>query len=508
MDLSFLDIFRRTPKPQPEKTTGRRAYDSASSGYRTDGWVTPSTDANAEVEAGLVTTRNRSRDAYRNQPIYSGAVDKMTDKVVGTGIRPNPATGDKGLDRNAVKLWDKWSRVCCPGSRSTVYAMEALLCRSLVVSGEVFARPRWRSRDSMPGLPPVQIQVLESDMLDDTMTESKPNGSVIIQGVEFNAAGQRRFYYFYKQHPGAMLIGTGLYGERAKVASRDVLHLMKEDRPGQVRGTPIMQNVISGLYDLSGYMDAERYRAKGVASIMAFVEDGNPDYGDPVGVDGVAPASDSSGDLVEDANGNPIEQLRPGWIAYLPDGKTIKLNSSAVPSGVSDYISAHMHELAAGTPLSHASFSGDLQGTSFASIKFGLTEQLTAIRSFREQVFIPLALDPIWAWFVDAAIANGLLPDNPALYMPEWSQPMVESADRLSDAKAARMEMRNTTHSRRGIIAGNGKDPDAVDADIRLDMVNRQESGKDPLIVSDGDPSQVSTSGLFQPGLEDDSSSE
>lgn len=62
-------------------------------------------------------------------------------------------------------------------------------------------------------------------------------------------------------------------------------------------------------------------------------------------------------------------------------------------------------------------------------------------------------------------------------------------------AEADLREMRNATRSRRDVIASYGQDPDAVDAEIAMDIENRRRLG----IVSDGDPGEVSLSGAIQP---------
>jgi len=509
--MSFLNKLRgKQPAPRlvedaegPKGRRGSRAYDSASGGYRTDGWTTTSSDANSEIDAGLSKIRDRSRDAVRNQPLYGGAVTKVANKIVGTGIRPDLNTGNPELDKEALALFAAWSKRCHAGSRSNFAGLQSLLATSFVASGEVLARRVWKSSVKMRGLPPIQIQAIESDMLDHTLTQSVTGGGEIIQGVQLDADGERAFYHLHRSHPGAM-IGAVAYNEIVPVPAADMLHLMHETRPGQVRSTPMMQGLIAGLYDMYGYMDTERYRSKNAASSMAWVEDMNPDMGSPVGVDGLAPAVDSDGDAVTDIDGVAVEQFRPGMIAYLGGGKTVKFNQPNAPSGFSDYVTTHLHELAAGSPLSYAAFTGDLTKTSFASIKFGLTEQNEMIRTIRELVFVPLALDPIWEWFVDAAIVAGLLPNVAELYNVTWSRPMTVSADRLTDAKADQLEMRTGTSSRRELIAARGKDPDAVDADIKLDKDNREELG----IVSDGDPAQVSEAGLFQHGFTDDDTEE
>ena len=493
----------KTPKaPKPRR--GTRAYDASATGYRYDGWTTTSSSANAEVAGGLVSMRDRSRDAYRNQSWAKGTVDKVVAHLVGSGIRPDLDSGDATLDGRALKLWERWSKKCYPSNRSNLAAIQTLLARSWWESGEVFVRFRQRRLSDLPGLPPIQLQVLEADLCDHTKNETLSNGGRIVQGIEFDALDRRVAYHFHASHPGDSYSYSGGvgYGKTVRVPSSQVLHLYSELRPGQVRGIPHLHALLSALYDISGYLDAERYRAKGAASTMAWISGGDPDEGVPTGVDGVAPAEDEWGDLVQDADGNPVEQMRPGWVAYLPSGKEVTINQPGVPSGIADYVSTSLHEVAAGSPLSYASLTGDLSKTSFSSTKFGLTEQNMILRALREQVFVPLILDPLWEIWVGQAIAAGLLPDRDSLLDVKWSRPRVESADRLNEAKADMVEMRLGTRSRREIISGYGRDPDQVDSEIALDADKRDELG----IVSDGDPSQVTLSGGLQATLLDDDS--
>lgn len=236
--------------------------------------------------------------------------------------------------------------------------------------------------------------------------------------------------------------------------------------------------------------DAERARAKVAACLTAFVE--SPDVGDetPPRPDGITGAENENGNLVLDANGDPVEQLHPGLIAYLPPGKKIGVNSPTLPSGFDGYTRVSLHEIAAGIGLAFEVLTGDLSQVNFSSIRLGLNEQNRMVRALRQQVFIPLAMQPTWEWFCEAGQFAGLLPLDVDSFPCRWSSPRVESVDRKTDAEADLREMRNCTHSRRDVIASYGQDPDAVDAEIALDKENRERLG----IVSDGDPHQTAAS--------------
>lgn len=483
---------KQSPPPPHQSTrrpgAGRRSYDGAAVGSRTDGWFTSGADANTEVGTGLIGLRERSRDLVRNTAYGKRIIDALTSNLVASGIKPTIDTGDKALDARVYDLWERWVKVCYPSNRSTFYTLQSLTARAWFESGEVLVRRRPRRVEDMPGLPPIQLQVLEGDLLPVDKNEYLPSGR-IQAGIEFDPLDRRVAYHLYRNHPGAnynALSPIAYTSETVRVPADSVIHLYQEARPGQIRGVPVLSNVIMALWDLAGYLDAERVRARAAACLVAMVEGGDEE--NPP--DGIATGADDGAALVVDSDGNPVEQLRPGLVAYLPPGKKITM-SNPVVAGNAEWVKVALREIASGVGLSYNVLSGDMGDANFAQGKLGLQEQHRMIRALRDLVFIPFALDPIWTWFIDAAVAAGLLPNRQALYLVRWSSPQIESVDRKTDAEAALIEMRAGLRSRREVIESSGRDPDDVDAEIALDNENRDRLG----IVLDSDPRQMTKAG-------------
>ena len=482
----------RPPKGRHQR--GRRAYDGAALGYRTDGWSATGTNANAEVQASLPRLRDRSRDLIRNNPYGKRAIEALTSNLVGAGIRPMPTTGDDALDSQISELFEKWSKQCYPGNRSTFYSLQSLQARALFGDGEVLVRRRPRRVMDMRGLPPVQLQVLEGDFLPIEKNESLQAGGRIEQGIEFDALDRRRAYHLLRSHPGSSHVyGGSSAWDTVRVPSKDIVHLYQETRPGMARGVPWLAPVMIGLWDHVGYTDSERVRAKSASMLFASVEGSSPeDYDDEwENPDGIANHTDEDGNVVTDADGYVVESLRPGMIAYLPEGKRINVNQPGTAAGYSDYVRASLREIAAGCGLSYEVLTQDLSQVNFSSIRLGLLEQHRLIRALREQVFIPFALAPQYEWFIDAAIAAGLLPQDERCYRVQWSIPAIESAARKEDAEADALEIRNGLRSLRDVIASRGQDPESVLQDIAATSEILDELG----LTLDSDPRKVGKAG-------------
>ena len=76
-----------------------------------------------------------------------------------------------------------------------------MVAREMFVAGECFVRlrPR-RAEDHLPV--PLQLQLLQSEMLPFEKTETASSGNRIRCGIEFDVIGRRVAYHFRRRHPG------------------------------------------------------------------------------------------------------------------------------------------------------------------------------------------------------------------------------------------------------------------------------------------------------------------
>ena len=77
---------------------------------------------------------------------------------------------------------------------------------------------------------------------------------------------------------------------------------------------------------------------------------------------------------VVDAEGKTIEQFEPGLIAYARGGKDIKFNQPASTAGVSEWLRAQLHIIAAGYRVPYELLTGDLSQVNYSSLRGGLVE--------------------------------------------------------------------------------------------------------------------------------------
>jgi capsid protein len=104
-----------------------------------------------------------------------------------------------------------------------------------------------------------------------------------------------------------------------------------------VRGVSWFAPVMTALYDLDGYDDAERVRKRIEACLSAFITSEE--------VDGNTPALGSQS---TDSNGATNEEFRPGMIVRLRNGEAVTVAEPKSSGGYGDYVRVQQRVIAAG----------------------------------------------------------------------------------------------------------------------------------------------------------------
>jgi lambda family phage portal protein len=471
-------LARRSFEALSAKTHGHaRGYDGAAKGRRTDGWKAAGTSADAEIAAASGLLRDRMRDLTRNNPHAAKAVSVLVNNIIGSGIIPRAATGDARLDETVDRLWTEWSAACDADGQLDIFGLQTLAVREMIEAGEVLIRRRPRRLSDGLAVP-LQVQIIEADLLDNTRNGDLADGGRLLQGIEFDPLGRRRAYWLHAQHPGDAVVTMRRRLESLAIPASEVLHLYEKQRT-QVRGVPWGTPVMRSLRDLDDWTQAELVRKKTEACVVGIV----------LGADeadlGLAPS-------VVDADGNRVEQFEPGLIAYARGGKDIRFNQPATTAGVGEWLRAQLHIVAAGFRMPYELLTGDLSQVNYSSIRAGLVEFRRLIDAVQWQIVIPVLCQPMWVWFCQAAWAAGKLP-RPDIAV-EWSPPRFEAVDPLKDAMADLLALRSGTMSLAQAIARQGHNPDAVLAEIAAMNAKIDALG----LILDSDPRRVTKTGVMQ----------
>ncbi|MTH62103.1 phage portal protein [Paracoccus litorisediminis] len=448
----------------------RRLYDGAQGGRLTAGWSAGRTAADSEIALAGSALRARSRDLVRNNPLAAQAVQVLVNNLVGAGIRPRAKSTSKARNKKADALFDVWSKRADIHGHTDVYGLMALAVREMIEGGEVFAIRRPLGSDQRrAGIVPLQIELFEADHLDESRdTQALGDGRSVRQGIEYDKSGRRAAYWLHPIHPGDTQPGWRGLQDSVRMPADHVAHLFERQRV-QSRGVPWGAPAMVALRDYGDWHLAEMVRKKTEACLVGIV------IGDDGGEAGVAP-------VVEDAEGNAIEQFRPGMIAYTRGGKEIKFNQPTGAGGVEEWSRVQMYQIAAGYRVPYALMTGDLSQANFSSNRAGLNEFRRMVDLVQWHVIIPMICEPIWRWFCEAAFTAGLIDTSDVPV--EWACPKVESVNPKQDAETDLLEVKAGFASRSAMVARRGWDARMIEEEIAQDNAEADRLG----LIFESDP--------------------
>jgi len=433
-------------------------YDAATAGRRGNSWSPVATDADTAA-AQRQRLANVARDMVRNTPFATRAQQVIANNMVGDGIIPKIQGGTDTQKKSLRALFEQLQQtaVLDAGGRNNLSGLQRLVANTLVESGEVLIRRR--RRQLADGLPvAMQIEVLEPDLLDVGMWGKRANGNTIKDGIEYNKIGRREAYYLFSEHPGQSGILSRMDSKR--VPASEILHIYRQDRPGQQRGVSWFAPVALRLQDLADHQDAQLMRQKIAACFAAFRV--TPD-GEPEAAVGAASTS-----------GDRFTTLEPGRIEDLAAGEDIRFSDPPGVSGYDEFTRNVLREAAAGLGITYEALTGDLSGVNFSSGRMGRMEMDRNISSWQRTLLMPQMLQPLSMWILQEwQFAQGRPVEGVTI---GWVPPARILVDPAREIPPLIKKVRAGFTSRSEVIRSLGHDPERVEEEIIADNLRADNS--------------------------------
>ena len=449
--LQRLRSFISRPK------AGAGAHHGASTTDReTASWMPSFGSADADLLDDLPMLRARNRDLAINNGIASGAIQTITDNVVGTGFRLSAKPDYRALGRDKVwadewsnhieALWRTWADgTDCDAGRTLNFAgLTQLVFRSGLLNGEALALPLW-----LPGDGPfaTRVQVIEADRL--STPPHKNDGKGMRAGIEVNAYGAPQAYWIKKTHPGDHFAWASTADDWQRVPAftqwgrHRVIHVHDKERTGQSRGKPLFAAVMKQFRMLDKYQSSELQAAVINAMIAAFIET-------PMDQDSIVEMFGGDADqYMQDRNAYIKNRVRLKGGAVMPLFPGDKLSSFA-PSrpadGFAPFVEAMSRHVAAALHMPYELLLKDFSKTNYSSARAALLE---AWRFFngRRQWLSAHWTQPVYELWLEEVIEAGLIeaPDfyehRRAYARSRWIGPGRGWVDPVKEAKAAQTRM-------------------------------------------------------------------
>ena len=459
-------------------------YDGIGSGRRALAWSVGNPGAVAAMLFNQSELRAKSRDLVRRNAWANAALESYVANAIGTGIKPQSMLTDSTQREAVQSLWRNWTVEADAAGLTDFYGLQAMACRAMLEGGEVLLRLRYRRPEDALSVG-LQLQVLEPEHLPVQMNTTLDSGNLIRAGIEFDRLGKRVAYHLYRSHPEdgslAPMSGNG-DTSTVRVDAREIIHMYRPLRPGQIRGEPWLARALMKLHDLDQYDDAELVRKKTAAMFAGFVTR-------------LAPEDNLLGEGLPDPNGAAMAGMEPGTMQILEPGEDIKFSQPAdVGGSYSEFLRMQFRAVAAAMGVTYEQLTGDLTQVNYSSIRAGLLEFRRRVESLQHGVIVHQLCRPIWqAWMNQAVLEGALtLPGYSAgiaarrrdYQACKWIPQGWQWVDPLKEADAMKAAIRSGLMSRSEAISANGYDAEDVDREIAADNARADGLG----LIFDSDP--------------------
>lgn len=400
-----------------------------------------SADAASSPEVRAVL-RSRGRYEVANNSYARGIANTMGHYVVGGGARLQMLT-DSSDDNQAVeRQFNRWAHEIDLAEKLRQMRV------ALVDSGEIFAifttNPTLRSPVKLD-LVLIEADQVASPPLGDAMARE---GRKTVDGIVFDADGNRVGYHVLKRHPGETQYAAGGFGSDAMSAEL-VIHLYRADRPGQSRGIPEITPALPLFGMLRDYTLAVLSAAQQAALA-----------GGVIYTDAAADAPDEVEPMDE------VEMERGTWMTMPAGWKMAQIRAEQPTTMYEAFKREIVNEMARCLEMPYNIAAGNSSGYNFAS---GTLDHATFFKriAIDRQRLERVVLDRILAaWINEAALVDGLLPQSlrmrDADLAHQWMwEGLAQHMDPVKEANAQQTRLSANTTTLASEYARQGKDWEA-----------------------------------------------
>lgn len=437
--IQILDQFGKPVK------RSLSAYNGADNGRIFGNWPASRGDADSTLSPDRASLVHRTRERLRNDPLLSGAIKKLVDNVIGSGIRVESELDEdylgiseqeaRDLEIEIDAAWEEWCEEADysgnQSRRASFYEIQRVEYLSEKTTGETIVIPRMVER---PGYEySFCLQVIETDRLMNPSNVGVPgyigfgtvrleNGNEIRDGVEVGKRGETVAYWLANRHPGS---GWGwettLEFTRVPAVNRlgeaSLWHNYTWHRPEATRGEPGFAAILAGARQLGDYIRNTATQAE-LASMFGLLI---TQQASPTDTDfGIDDPDNMRGTTAERAR-EQID-LYNGMVRYLQPGDDVKTMNPNVPGAQFDsFVERISTLLGAPLGLTRELMLNTFDKSNFSNTRLSLEESRRGFRAEQER-FAAKHILPVRARVIHEAWLRGRLRlpryrENPGLYL-------------------------------------------------------------------------------------------
>ncbi len=378
--------------------------------------------------------RIRSRYEAENSSWYSGILRTAVNHIVGNGPRLQMLSSNPEANNRVEAAFHRWA------TKIDLADMLRVMVEAYWRDGEVFVMRAERLQNWPMTL---DLRIFEADQIASPWEEAVWKDDFTDDGIRFDRSLNELQFYVYDHHPGGNVWSSTLSG--SWYSSREVLHLFRMDRPGQVHGIPRVTPALQQLPIMRRQELATLYSAETAANFAMYLKSTSP----------TIEAAQFATDFNEiEITSNLLTQLPPGWelgqVEPKQPGPHYEMFQRQALQSFCRCTNMP-YTLAAGTgkDANFSSFKGDMKNVWEPEVK---VEQSRIENSI---------IAPVMGWFFEAAVyVPGLLDGLPAIAEIDhkWTWPPLPTLDPVENAQAAVLRLSSGLSTLTEEYAREGKD--------------------------------------------------
>lgn len=465
-------LFDVAGRPLPPSCMSSPSLDAGTSRGTTGDHYPPRTIFPGEHAAERKLSTDRVEDLYLNTSVAKSAVNSIAACAVGTGLEVESCLPWErlGMDQEAAVelqdqmewLWTEWCAEAHQGGILHFADLQLLAIKSLIRNGEMLHLPVMEEREgSRFGL---RIQDLKPARLRTPF--GREHDTRLRDGVELSATGQPAGYWIAcPQTPlGEWSDATTEFVRiPACIGHRPGLfHIFQPDFEEQYRGMSQLAASFKNILHLDNAIEIEQAGQEITAAVTGVVQlDG--------GVAAMPGAAQLGG---KEKRYAPVQEVRPGQIAYINKGEKFELLESKRPNAnFLAFCEMVLRMIAASLGIPYEVLAKDFTKTTFSSARAALLEAWRVYKMYR-RIFVRYYCQPVWQMVMEEAVLRGYLKlpvSLDAFYTnihlwcsAKWIGPAQGYIDPTTEIAANKMAVDAGFMTISEAIAERGADPDEV----------------------------------------------
>lgn len=423
----------------------------------------------------------RSREQWSNNDYVRKFIKLLRQNVIGpkgvilqAKVTTPRGKADKDSNEAIENAWCEWGR---PGNCDVTGQLswrdaQCLAIETAARDGEFIVRLVYGKEAGPMGfaiqfIDPVRLPVKYENY------NMNADGGFIRQGIEFNKYGRPVAYHFVSTDEyDAYYYSTNGRGF-VRVPADEIIHRFVHENVGQRRGLPWASTSLYRLHHLAGFEDAAVANARAGATKMGFIQ-----Y-----EDGMGPEVD------DDCNAADYIDAEPLSMNELPAGAKFVPFDPQYPNGeFAVFHKAMLRGAAAGMGVLYNNVAGDLEGVNFSSIRQGTLDERENYKDLQEWIIEALHCPVYEAWLKYQLLRGGIVKKNgqplPAEKLSQfksvvWQPRRWAWIDPRADVDGAVESIRAGLTSFSQVIRDQGRDPEAVFAELAQDIEEMKSAGID-----------------------------